>query len=88
MGCKTDFIQGSFSVVGDLNVEWGYESAKIIEPDVYEFDFKNDKGFGSFSATTNWLARADVHFNKIDMNYDRTLDYIMAIKVCLHRFKC
>jgi len=67
-------------IIGDLNVEWGYASAKIIEPDVYEFDFKNDKGFGSFSATTNWLARADVHFNKMDLNYDRTLDYIMAIK--------
>ena len=68
--------------LGDLNVEFGYPSAKLIEPDLYEFDFANNFGYGSFSAKTNWLAKADAYSNGYDLNYDRTLDYIMADKVC------
>lgn len=67
-------------VIGDLNVEYGYPSADLVDQNTYQFDFENDFGYGSFSAPTNWLARADAFHNGYDMNYDRTLDYIAAFK--------
>ena len=63
-------------------MEVGFPSAhQLIRPDTYEFDFADNFRFGSFSAPTNWLAKADAFGNGYDMNYDRTLDYIMAVRV-------
>lgn len=68
-------------IIGDLNVEVGFPSAhQLIRPDTYEFDFADNFRFGSFSAPTNWLAKADAFGNGYDLNYDRTLDYIMAVR--------
>jgi len=67
-------------VLGDLNVEWGETSSSMIDSNLYKFDFKNNFGFGSFSPRTNWQAKADAFWWKYDLNYDKTLDYIMAMK--------
>ena len=67
--------------IGDLNVEYGYPSAGLVDPKLYQFDFADNFGFGTFSAKTNWLAKADAFGNGYDVNYDRTLDYIAAFKV-------
>jgi len=67
-------------LIGDLNVEYGYPSADLVDPNLYQFDFANNFGFGTFSAPTNWLAFADAFGNGYDMTYDRTLDYIAAFK--------
>ena len=63
-------------------MEVGFPSAhQLIRPDTYEFDFADNFRYGSFSAKTNWLAKADAFGNGYDLNYDRTLDYIMAVRV-------
>lgn len=68
-------------VTGDMNVE--YKKADNVSTMLQRLnarmDFNNDQGFGSFSASDNWHARANAYYYEYSLSYDDTLDYVLTL---------
>jgi len=62
-------------LAGDINTELGSEEQHQIFDGNFNFHFvKHD--FGTFSASTNWLTRADAYVSKTSIYAEKHLDYI------------
>jgi len=62
-------------LAGDINTQLGTEEQHSIFDGNFVFNFvKHD--FGTFSASTNWLTRADAYVSKTSIYAEKHLDYI------------
>lgn len=77
-------------IAGDLNVEFrgkpeAYRKMKELTKISVNFTSVDaDKSVGSFSAKTNWLAKADYFSHSSILDYDDFLDYIGFRRDCRH----
>jgi len=62
-------------LAGDINTELGSEEQKTIFDNHFVFNFV-PRDFGTFSASTDWLTRADAYHSKTSIYEERHLDYI------------
>jgi len=62
-------------LTGDINTERGSDEQRAIFEGNFVFNFV-PQDFGTFSASTNWLTRADAYNDKIDLYKERHLDYV------------
>jgi len=64
-------------LAGDINSKLGTEEQRTIFDGHFVFSFKaDDFDFGTFSASTNWLTRADAYHSKTSIYEERHLDYV------------
>jgi len=62
-------------LAGDINTELGSQEQHSIFDGNFNFHFvKHD--FGTFSASTNWLTRADAYVSKTSIYAEKHLDYV------------
>lgn len=64
-------------LAGDFNVEYNNTPKKHLEMiDHCQCTINYSFNGGSFSAATNWVAKAGAYYDGYDLNYDDTLDYV------------
>jgi len=64
-------------LAGDINADLGTKNQRAIFDKHFVFDFV-PQGFGSFSASTNWLTRADAYAAKTSLYEELYLDYVAS----------
>lgn len=70
----------SVIIAGDLNVEFSkkqHVNDMVIACHCL-LNYTANPNYGSFSSSTNWVAKANAYSNSFSLSYNDTLDYVMA----------
>ncbi|WP_163833755.1 exonuclease/endonuclease/phosphatase family protein [Spartinivicinus ruber] len=66
-------------IAGDLNVEFSkqHHVNDMVAACRCQLNYTKSN-YGSFSSSTNWVAKANAYYNDFSLFYNDTLDYVMS----------